>query len=137
MDSARCKEYFKRDLFAAGSGIELLEGRPGYAKASLSIEPRHLNGAGVLHGGAIFTLADFAFAVASNSHGQVALSINASISYMKALKTGKVFAEAKEISLSAKIGNYIVEITDESGARIAQMQGTVYRKKDVIPELAG
>ena len=38
---------------------------------------------GRAQGGAIFTLADFTFAAASNAHGIVAVGINVNITYLK------------------------------------------------------
>ena len=76
------KQFFaSQDLFAKHVGIKLLEIQPGYAKTSMKIKPYHFNGAKTVHGGAIFTLADFAFAVASNSHGNLAMGINTSVSF--------------------------------------------------------
>jgi acyl-CoA thioesterase len=118
------------DQFAKHSGIELMEAAPGYARVKLEIKDYHFNGVKMVHGGAIFTLADYAFAVASNSHGRVAVGINAAISYVKAAKTGTLFAEAKEVSLNAKLGNYTINVTDDHDDLIAVFQGTVYRKKD-------
>ena len=70
------KKFFStEDLFARHAGIELVDVGSGWAKASMKIEPFHFNGAKTVHGGAIFTLADFAFAVASNSHGTLAMGI--------------------------------------------------------------
>jgi len=126
------KEFFKNDRFAARSGIELLEVSEGYAKARMRIEDHHLNGINVVHGGAIFTLADLAFAAASNSHGTVAVAINASIWYVKAAMEGTLFAEAKEISLNPKLATYSIEITDDSGEIVATFEGMVYRKKQTI-----
>ena len=63
------KAYFDADRFATGIGIELLEVKEGYARARMEVSERHLNAAGVMQGGAIFTLADYAFAACSNSHG--------------------------------------------------------------------
>ena len=121
------------DRFAKHAGVELVEMAPGYAKVKMAIEEYHLNGVKIVHGGAIFTLADFAFAVASNSHGRVAVGINASISYVKAARSGVLFAEAREISLNAKLGNYSVNVFDEQGELVAVFQGTVYRKKEEQP----
>jgi len=122
------KKYFKNDKFAEYSGIELIDVSKGRAKAKLEIKEHHLNSAKVVHGGAIFTLADLAFAVASNSHGTSALSINVSISYLKAAKDGFLIAEAKEISLNHKLASYSVQVTDEKDNIIAIFQGMVYRK---------
>ena len=88
------KEFFqKRDQFAKYVGIELMEASAGKAKVRLKIKEHHLNGVNLVHGGAIFSLADFAFAVASNSHGTMALGINANISYVKATNNGILTAE--------------------------------------------
>jgi len=136
--TGQCIDFFKSDRFATNAGIGIVEARKGYAKVEMTVEDRHLNGANVLHGGALFTMADFAFAIASNSHGRVALSISASISFVKAVKLGAhVIAEAKELSIGHKLGVYSIEIRDAaSGDLYASMQGTVYRKEDIIPALA-
>jgi acyl-CoA thioesterase len=107
----------------------------GYAKARMEIRDCHLNGANIVHGGAIFTLADFAFAAAANSHERISVGINAAISYAKAATTGSLTAEAKEVSLNHKLGNYIVQIRDEQNDLIAFFQGTVYRKKEKHQEV--
>ena len=68
-------EFFARDRFARHSGIELLEVSEGFARAKMPLGPFHHNGIGTVHGGALFTLADLAFAAASNSHGTVAVAV--------------------------------------------------------------
>ncbi len=128
----KVKNRLSRDQFAGHSGIELLEVSKGYAKAVMVLRQSHLNGVGTVHGGAIFTLADFAFAAASNSHGTVAVAINASISYVKAAVSGTLTAEAKEESINPKLATYRVHITDESGDLVASFQGMVYRKKESV-----
>ena len=127
------KKFFStEDLFARHTGIELLEVGPGWARASMQIKPHHFNGARTVHGGAIFTLADFAFAVASNSHGTLAMGINTSVSFVKAATSGTLYAEAREQSLNPKLASYLVQITDDSNDVVAIFQGMVYRKKDSI-----
>lgn len=126
------KNFFKNDRFAEHVGIELLEVSEGRAKAKMEIKEHHLNGVNIAHGGAVFSLADLAFAVASNSHRTIALGINASISYLKAAAGGTLIAEAKEVSLNPKLATYEVRVTDENNDLIAIFLGTVYRKKDKI-----
>ena len=127
------KRFFAaRDLFARHSGIELLEVQPGLAKASMKIEPYHFNAAKTVHGGAIFTLADFAFAVASNSHGTLAMGINTSVSFVKAATGGTLYAVAREQARNPRLASYLVQITDDSGDVVAIFQGMVYRKKESI-----
>jgi acyl-CoA thioesterase len=134
MQNIDYKEYFRRDQFAARSGIELLEAANGHAKARMTLQPHHWNGLNSAHGGAIFTLADFAFAAASNSHGTVAVAIDANITFMKAAATGTLYAEAKELARNFKLGSYTVEVRDEQGDLIAQFHGLAYRKKDKLPD---
>jgi acyl-CoA thioesterase len=121
--------------FSKNIGIELLEVHWGYAKAKLKITEFHLNQAGVAHGGAIFTLADFAFAVASNSFGKVSLAINTSISFIHAGKLGdELIAEAKLVDESNRLGTYEVIITNGE-KKIAFFTGTVYKtSRDVLSE---
>jgi len=126
------RNFFKNDRFAEHVGIELLEVSEGRAKAKMEIKEHHLNGIDIAHGGAIFSLADLVFAVASNSHKTIALGINASISYLKAAASGTLIAEAKEVSLNPKLATYEVRVTDETDDIIAIFLGTVYRKKDKI-----
>jgi acyl-CoA thioesterase len=120
--------FFERDAWARAAGIELLEVSPGRATARMQIDDRHLNSHGTVHGGAIFTLADAAFALASNSHGVPAAAINASISFVTAASRGTLIARAEEFSLNPKIATYTVTVTDADGTRIALFEGMVYRK---------
>jgi acyl-CoA thioesterase len=133
MDMEEVRRCFKNDRFAERAGVELLTLSPGHATAKMVLHPHHLNGVDTVQGGAIFTLADFAFAVAANSHGTVAVAINVSITFMKAAVTGTLWAEAKEVSKNFKIGAYVVEVKDDQGDLVAQFQGLVYRKKDRLP----
>lgn len=129
-DIMRC---MANDKFAAHSNIELLAVGLGHARAKMALQPHHRNGLGITQGGAIFTLADFAFAAASNSHGTVAVAINVNISFLKAVNSGTLWAEAKELSRTSKLGTYTVEVKDDQNDLVAIFQGMVYRKKDPLP----
>ena len=124
--------FVEHDLFARHAGIELLEVEPGMARARMKIESYHFNGANTVHGGAIFTLADFVFAVAANSHGPLAMGINTSISFVKAAISGTLYAEAREQSRNRKLATYTVNVTDDSGDLVAIFQGMVYLKKGLL-----
>ena len=127
------KRFFAtKDIFARHCGIELQEVEPGFAKVSMKIEACHFNAAKTVHGGAIFTLADFAFAVASNSHGVLAMGINTSVSFVKAATSGTLYATAREQALNHKLASYLVEVTDDGGDVVAIFQGMVYRKKESV-----
>jgi acyl-CoA thioesterase len=127
------KRCFQHDQFARHSNIELLTAAPGHSTAKMTLHPHHLNGLKTVHGGAIFTLADFAFAVACNSHGTMAVALDVSIVFMKAATTGTLWAEAREVSKNFKVGLYMVDIKDDHGDLVAQFQGLAYRKKEKLP----
>jgi acyl-CoA thioesterase len=127
------KAYFATDRFATGIGIELLEVREGFARARLAIQESHLNAAKVVQGGVVFTLADYAFAACSNSHGTLALAIGVHISFLRAVRGGVLTAEAREESLSRALSTCQIRVTDEEGRLVALFNGTAFRKSDPVP----
>jgi acyl-CoA thioesterase len=121
-------DVISKDQFAKFIGIKIISASEGKATGEMTIKKEHLNGAGTIHGGAIFSLADTVFGAASNSREGLALAINVSISYFKATSNGKLTAVAEEISLHKKLATYIIKIFDDDLNIIALFQGTVYRK---------
>ncbi|MDP4182456.1 MAG: PaaI family thioesterase [Bacillota bacterium] len=127
MDNEMMK-FIKNDRFANYVGIKLIKVEPGYAVTEMEINDNHLNGVNIVQGGAIFTLADYAFAAASNSKGVVTLGINANISYFKSPKGRKLTAEATKVSESKKLCGYNVDVLDENKDLIARFTSTGYIK---------
>lgn len=132
-DLESLRHHFENDRFAAASGMRLVELRPGYAKTSLQVDDRHLNNLGTVQGGAIFTLADFAFGVAAKTGGKVAVAIDATISFLKATRSGTLYAEATEVSRSRRLSVCTVRVTNDAGQLIALVQGTAYIKDEPFP----
>lgn len=130
MDENEIFEYFKKDRFAAENGMKLVKARPGYAEARMEITQSHLNGYGIVQGGATFTLADFAFAAAANAKGFATVSCGASINYFKPPMGRFITAKAIEVSSSRRLCTYNVEIFDEDGSLIARYTGNGYIKKE-------
>lgn len=129
MSDIKIKTPVDNDRFAEEIGARLTAVSEGYAKAEMTIEERHLNGLRLGHGGAIFTLADLAFAASCNSYGIDAVAVTATISYFKAAKEGMhLTAESKEVSKSRKLGTYNITVVDDKGEQIAAMTGTAFRK---------
>lgn len=117
---------FQRDRFAVLTGLEILEAAPGYAKVKLEIREELFNAVDIVQGGALFTLGDFAFAVAANTDANESLTsvaIESSISFVKPAKSGVLFAEAREIARSKSLVSYDVPITNEKGELIAKFYG--------------
>jgi acyl-CoA thioesterase len=117
----------ERDRFAERCGIRLEELGEGRARARMEAGPDHLNGVEIVQGGAIFTLADLAFAAASNSAGAVAVAVSANIQFVKAARAGPLVADAEEVARSSKLSTVVVRVTDGAGALVALFQGTAYR----------
>ncbi|MCL6638381.1 MAG: hotdog fold thioesterase [Firmicutes bacterium] len=123
----------RQDAFTAFLGIEMLEIRPGFARAALAINKNLINFNGVTHGGAVFALADAVFAAASNSHGQVALALNINVSFMKATREGaRLTAVAEEENRTARTALYRITVRDGEGDLVAVAGGLVYRKKEPV-----
>lgn len=127
------KEFFKKDLFALEAGVELLEVGNGTARARMEIVPKHLNGGGVCQGGAIFTLADLAFAAATNSHAALTFSIQANIQFFKSESSGFLYAEAKEVFNQGRLTSAEVRVTNEAGELIALLNSMGYHKNTPLP----
>lgn len=106
------KEFLKNDHFAANAGVELMEMNEGYAKARMVVTKEHLNAGGVCQGGALFTLADLAFAAVANSHGQLTFSITTNITFIRSAKEGEtIYAEATEVVNHPRVPYITVQIT--------------------------
>lgn len=127
------KEFLSTDRFAAEAGVELLDVRTGYARARMDVTEKHLNSGGVCQGGALFTLADLAFAAAANSHGKLTLSITANITFMRSVQKGYVYAEAVELCNHHRVPYVEVKLTDEQGNLIAVFTSSGYRKDTDLP----
>ena len=125
------KEFFDRDRFAALIGAELIEIRQGYARARMLVTSEHLNGAGQCQGGAIFTLADLAYAAAVNSHLTLTVAISTNITYVSNVSEGYIYAEATEVVNHRRVPFTEVRVTAEDGRLLAIFTSTGYRKQDV------
>lgn len=122
------------DRFASSIGAHLTEVKEGSAKAQLTVEERHLNGGGVCQGGAIYTLADLAFAAVTNSHGILSLGISNTITFLKSAQLGDtITAECTELLNHYKLPYCDIKITNQHGELLAVMTGLAYRMKKDFP----
>ena len=126
------KEFLNSgDKFAATNGMALTEVREGYARAEMIVKEHHLNGGGVCQGGAFFTLADLCFAAVTNSHGELALGVQNSISYFKSGQLGDtLIAEATELCNHKKLPFCEVRISNQNGDLLCIVTGSAYRKSN-------
>jgi len=125
MNIEEVAERFKADKYAVEqTGIEIIDIRNNYAKTKLVVGPKHMNALGTMQGGALFTLADFTFAVALNAGKEEStVAIECHISFLKPVTGGVLFAESKFISKSRSLIAQDVIITNEQGNIIATFHG--------------
>jgi len=125
------KEFFQNDRFAALAEAQLLEIKSGYARARMVVKEQHLNGGGVCQGGALFTLADLAFAAAVNSHLTLTFSTTSNITFIRSVMLGEeVIAEAREVVNHPRLPFAEVRLTDGQGRLVALFTSSGYRKSD-------
>lgn len=119
-DLSHLKEKFINDLFVS-QGLEAVidEASYGYAKCSMEIQLRHCNALGIPMGGAVFTLADFAFAVAANQEGRDVVTQASQITFLKPAQGTRLIAAANQVKDGKRICFYEVKVTDDLGNDVA------------------
>ena len=122
-----CQDPFANWL---GAAVETIE--PGYARVALTVTEAMLNFHAMTHGGLVFALGDIAFAAASNSHGQTALALNVTISFLRPTGAGdQLVAEAREVQRGGATALYDIVVTERASQQlVAKSQATVYRKRE-------
>ncbi len=109
----KLKEFFKKDYFAVSLlGIDILTAEDGVAVCTLKKRDELLNANGVMQGGALYTLGDFAFAVASASSGKMAVTSSLTVNYVKPGKGTEFRAVATPVNLGKRLCYYDVEVLD-------------------------
>lgn len=115
-------------------GMEILSLKEGESEVRMHVGEEHLMAAGYCHGGAIFSLADVAFALACNSHGTLSLALDMSISFLRSVKPGAVLtARCRERYLGKSTGCYDIEISNDGGELVSFLKATAFRKDVPVP----
>lgn len=117
-------DLFSKDRFATDNGAVIAEVDDQYAKCILQLEDRHRNAMGAVMGGVYFTLADFAFAVASNWQEVGTVSLNSEIAYLGAAKGEVLSAEAFCVKNGRTTSYYRIEVKDDLGNLVAVVNTT-------------
>lgn len=127
---------FKKEPFGKKFGLQLVDVREGCAKIEMRFTSDLENIFGMAHGGAIFSLIDAAFEIASNSHGTMAVALSMNINYFASPGKGALLtAEAREINRTKKTAAYDIRATDDNGTLLASCQALVYRIEKPLPFL--
>ena len=124
------RSMLARDEFSRWLGIETLEIAPRRSSLRMTVRNDMVNGFGVSHGGIVYSLADSALAFAANTHGNVTVAIENSISYPNPVNVGDVLtAVAEEESFTNRLGYYRVSVRNQNDVLVAIFRGTVYKTK--------
>lgn len=111
---------FHEDRFAAQAGVEIREAEPGRALCAMPLRPCHMNANNTPMGGAVFTLADFAYAVASNGFtDKIIVSQQVAITFLAPARGTELLAEAKCLKAGRTTCLYEVDVRDELGTYVA------------------
>ena len=127
-DLEKVREFFSKDRYATETGAVIEEIGDHYAKVSLILNEHHKNAVGGVMGGVYFTLADFAFAVASNWQQTGTVSITSDISFIGVPKSDKVIAETQLIKDGRSTCCYNVSVTDDQGTPLAAVKIVGFHK---------
>lgn len=116
----KARERFADDLFATeATGIIIEDVKRDYSKCSLELKQIHKNANNQVMGGAIFTLADFAFAVASNEENPVTVSLSSNIVFLSPVKGKTLFAEAKAVKSGKRTCTFNISVYDDTETAVA------------------
>jgi acyl-CoA thioesterase len=116
------------DPLAVHLGIALEEVRPGYARASMTVQPHLLNAVGTAHGGATMALLDVVHAAVSNSHGTVAVAQDVHTEFLSAARPGdRLVAEGVEVHRTGRTAVYRIDATTQDGRPVATALARVFR----------
>ncbi len=114
------REFFAKDVYATGTtGAVIEEVGERYAKCSLAIDARHKNAYGYVMGGAVFTLADLTFAVATNFRQSATVSATSHINFLSVAKGDVLYAESKLLKDGRRTCFYEIHVTDNLGTPVA------------------
>ncbi len=122
------RAFFAKDRFATENGAVIEKIGDRYAKCSIELGAIHKNAVGAVMGGVHFVLADFAFANASNRQQMGCVSLSSNITYLSSVRGTKLIAEAHCIKEGRNTNYYRVDITDDLGTAVAEVNITGFRK---------
>lgn len=113
-------ENFSKEYFVIHSlGADIVSVSDGYAKCCMDLKRKHANSLGTPMGGVIFTLADFAFAVASNQNGNTVVTQASQITFLTPAVGTQLIATAHVIREGGQTSFYYIVIEDELGTQVA------------------
>lgn len=125
---AEVREIFRGDRFATENGMVIDAIGDHYAKCSVKLTEIHRNAMGGVMGGVHFTLADFAFAVASNWQHMGTVALSTDIAFIGSVKGDTLTAEAELIKDGRSVNCYHITVKDNLGNIAADIKTIGFHK---------
>jgi acyl-CoA thioesterase len=127
IDRQRVSDLLEADPYARSLHIELMEVTRESIVLTMEVTEAMTNFQGGMHGGALFSLADCAFSLYSNSYGPSAVAIDTHMVFSAAVRPGDILrAVVEEVHRGRTLATYRVLIRREDGRVAGQFTGTVY-----------
>ena len=124
--TAAAWEIVKANLFVRYNHIELLSVEPDAAFLRLQVRSESKNPYGVIHGGALFTMADNGAGIAANTDGRHYVTHTSSFTLVSNQMGGTVYAEARVRHRGKTTCLVAVDITGEDGKLLATGEFVYY-----------
>ncbi len=119
------KEKEKNEPIASFLKMKLIELTPGYARVAMKIGPEYLNFNNYIFGGIIMSLADQAFAYATNSLDYPSLASQVNIHLLAPARVGdELTAECRVVQSGRRVAVSEMTVINSDGRLIAKATGT-------------
>ena len=124
-DLSEFREKVEKEPIGAFFGMKLLDLSPGQAKVRMKLKPEYLTFNGFIFGGIITSIADQAFACATNSMGRPSIATQFNIHFIAAAAPGdELTAEGKVLRKGRRVDVCEIAVTNQDGRLIARATGT-------------
>lgn len=121
---------YAQDPYARSQGFELADVTDDHVVVSMTVRDDQVNFLGGTHGGVLFSLADCAFSLASNAHGDPAVAIDTHLAIAGGSDIGDVLtARAHEMTRGRSLATYRVDVTRSDDRVVALFTGTVFIRR--------
>ena len=115
----------EKEPIASFLGMELVELSDGYARVDMKLKPEHVNFNGMIFGGIIMSLADQAFAYATNSVITPNVASQFNIHFIAAASVSdELTAECRVVKSGKRVCISEMTVTNQEGKLIAKATGT-------------
>jgi uncharacterized protein (TIGR00369 family) len=133
----RARQMIAGDLppapFPSLVGMTLTAIEPGRARMEMTVDARHTNPMGTLHGGVPCTLADSAMGLAyaaTLAEGESFTTLDLKINFLRPFWSGRLIADGIVVQRGRTVGLTECSITDDQGRLIARAMSTCMTLRD-------